>query len=169
MVPASKYYGFHPAEKSGVVFGLEKIAEIQSEIEVLYQEHFAETEKLYLEEECNMDYERYKASEAANQFVVFTARADGKLVGYLQYYVFRDMHTQAFFQAREDAFFVTKDYRGRRIAPNLLAFAEDALKHLGCKYVGMSNKAPVGGPDIGPFLEREGYKSVATFFFKKLE
>jgi GNAT superfamily N-acetyltransferase len=168
-MPNLNYYGFHPAEDSGTVFGLERVADIEDELRLLHAEHFNETETLYLSEPFNPDYTRYKASEAANQFAVFTARVDSTLVGYLQYYVFRDMHSQGMYVAREDAFFVIKAHRGTGIASRLLSYAEDALKQLDCAYVGMSNKAPAGGPDIGRFLEARDYRPVATFFMKKLE
>ena len=71
--------------------------------------------------------------------------------------------------AREDSFFVSKEFRGKKLAPALLAYAEDALRQLGCTKVGMSSKAPVGGPDIGPFLEKCDYKPVAIFYMKDLE
>ena len=138
------------------------------DIRPLHAQHYGETETLYLDAPFNPDYDRYKASEAAGQFVVFTLRDSGQMVGYLQYYVFRDMHAQDMYVAREDAFFVKPEYRGRHLAPRLLTFAEHCLSQLGCKYVGMSNKAPAGGPDIGPFLERRGYKAVATYHVKQL-
>ena len=98
-----------------------------------------------------------------------TARWNGELVGYIQYYVFRDLHTQGAFTAREDAMFLTKKARGNKIAPRMLSFAENAMAGLGCVFIGMTSKGPVGGPEIGPFLESKGYRPVAMFYGKKLE
>lgn len=166
-----RYIGFSPlVEPSGLVIGAEKIANMQPELAALHREHYAETETLYRAQyPCNPDYQRWMALEEMGQFVVFTARFPGEMVGYLQYYVFRDMHSKEVYIAKEDAFFVTKDFRGKGVAPKLLAFAEDSLRKLGCKSIGMSNKAPVGGPDIGGFLERRGYRPVATFYVKHIE
>lgn len=164
-----KHYGFQPETHRGYLIGHERIADMEEELKVLHAEHFEETETLYLDAPFNPDYARYKNSEAAHQFVVFTVRApDGEMVGYLQYYVFRDMHSQGMYTAREDAFFLSKDQRGGGIASHLLRFAEHCLKQLGCAYVGMSSKAPVGGPPIGKFLERKGYRPVALYYSKKL-
>lgn len=172
------YYGFDPKvvdTKDGrkVVIGHERIAHMVEDIYELHKEHFAETETLYLAEEDQIlpDYTRYTELEARKQFVVFTIREaedPKRMVGYLMYYVFRSLHVANVFEAREDAFFLTKDYRASGLAKPLLAFAEDALKALGCKYVGMSNKAPVGGPDIGGFLEKQGYRHVAQYYAKRL-
>jgi GNAT superfamily N-acetyltransferase len=164
-----KYYAFETKEVGTAVIGLEKIADIESEVRVLHAEHFAETEVLYLDDAFDPDYERYQLSEADGQFVIFTVRILGKMVGYIQYYIFRDMHTKSIFSAREDAFFITKDQRGRGLAPPLLQYAEHCLSQLGCSHVGMTSKAPVGGPDIGAFLEKKGYKPVAIYYMKDLE
>lgn len=163
-----KYYGFEVEDYNGAKLGHERIADMVEELRILHAEHFQETETLYLESPFDPDYRRYIWSEKENQFVVFTARRDGKMIGYLQYYIFRDMHSQGMMTAREDAFFFTKAHRGGGTASRLLTYAEHCLKQLGCKYVGMSSKAPAGGPDIGKFLERKGYAPVALYYSKKL-
>ena len=162
-----KYYGFQPAQLGETTYGIEKVADIESELRVLHEEHYNETETLYLDTEFSPSYDRYKASEDAGQFVLFTIRIGSQLAGYVQYYVFNDMHTEMKV-AREDAFFVSKPFRGQGLAPGMLSYAEDALRQLGCKKAGMSSKAPVGGPDIGPFLENRGYRPVAKFYMKDL-
>jgi len=163
-----KYYAFVPAKNGPVTFGLERLADIEDEIRVLHKEHYDETERGYLGTECNPSYDRYRASEEAGQFVVFTARVGENLVGQLCYWVFEDMHTNMK-QAREDAFFIRKQFRGQKLAPALLSYAEDALRQLGCAMVGMTSKAPVGAPDLGPFLIKRGYKPIAMYYAKKLE
>ncbi len=168
MSKVRKYYAFSPFTSGEAVFGLERIADIEEELRPLHESHYNETETLYLDTPFDASYDRYKASEEIGQFVLFTIRVDSTLVGYVQYYVFNDMHTRVK-QAREDALFIAKEYRGKKFAPRLLSYAEDALRQLGCSYIGMSSKAPVGGPDVGPFLEKNGYKPIAIFYSKKLE
>ena len=168
MSQLKKYYAFVPAKDGPVTFGLERLADIEGELRVLHEEHYNETEREYLGTEFSPSYDRYKASEEAGQFVLFTTRVAEHLAGYLQYYVFEDMHTNMKV-AREDALFVSKDFRGKKLGPAMLSYAEDALRQLGCAMVGMTSKAPVGAPDIGPFLVKRGYKPIATYFVKKLE
>ena len=164
-----KYHAFDVEHLAGdVVIGIEKIQLMEKDIRALHELHYNETETLYLEIPFDPDYQRYIASEQAGQFVVFTVRKRGCMVGYLQYYVFRDMHSQKAYTAREDALFLRKSVRGKNIAPALLRYAEHCLKQLGCRYVGMSSKAPTGGPDIGAFLERKGYRPVALYYVKDL-
>ena len=167
--PATKkYYAFTPYQAGEATYGLERLADIEDEVRVLHEEHYNETETTYLDTEFSPSYDRYKASEEAGQFVLFTARVGSTLAGYLQYYVFDDMHTKQK-QGREDAFFVSAPFRGQKLAPNLLAYAESGLAQLGCTMVGMTSKHPIGAPDLTKFLESRDYKPVAMFFTKKLE
>ena len=162
------YYAFVPAQQGQVTFGIERISEIEDEIRVLHEEHYNETETEYLSTPFSPSYERYKASEAAGQYIQFTARVGDVLAGYLQYYIFDDMHTNMK-QAREDALFVSKPFRGDKLGPGMLSYAEDALRQLGCKMIGMTSKHPIGAPNMGPFLESKGYRAVAVFYVKELE
>lgn len=163
-----KYYAFVPAREGQITFGLERIADIEDEIRVLHEEHYLETETTYLPTEFNPSYDRYKASEEVGQYIQFTARIGDVLAGYLQYYVFDDMHTNIK-QAREDALFVSKPFRGQKLGPGMLHYAEDALRQLGCRMIGMTSKHPIGAPDMGGFLESRGYRKVAVFYIKELE
>lgn len=163
------YIGFPPFSDEGYTIGIERVADVQDEIRPLHAQHYAETEALYLDTPFKPDYDRLIALEKEAQFVQFTVRYGLELVGYLQYYVFRDLHTSDMYTAREDAFFLTKQHRGHGMAPKILSYAESCLYQLGCRYVGMSSKAPIGGPDIGPFLEKRGYRPVALFYMKDLE
>ena len=168
MQASNKYYGFQPAQEGEITYGIERLANIEDEVRVLHEEHYKEIEVLYLDTEFSPSYDRYRASEEAEQFVLFTARIGSTLAANLQYYVFNDMHTDMKV-AREDAFFVSAPFRGRGLAPALLAYAEDALRQLGCAKVGMTSKHPVGGPDISTFLEKREYEPVAVFYMKNLE
>ena len=166
--PSPTYYLVAPFIEGNVAIGLEKFSDMLEEIRPLHEEHFNETEVQYLDAEFDPNYQAYIDMEKDGRFVCFTVRLGWKIVAYLQYYVFRDLHTQRVLQAREDALYVHPLVRGQKIAPQLLTYAEDALRALGCQYAGMTNKSPVGAPDIGPFLEKRGYEPVAIYHVKKL-
>lgn len=164
-----KYYGFATtAVGDHTVLGIEKVADIEEDLRVIHADHYAETETLYLKSPFDPDYPAWAQLEREGKFVLFTTRVAGKLVGYLQYYVFWDTHSRHTLIGREDAFYLKPEVRGRGLAPKMLEYAEDILVKLGCKYIGMSSKGPVGGPDIGPFLERRGYRPVAIFYSKEV-
>ncbi len=164
-----KYNGFLPERDGQLTIGIEKFSDIHEEIRPLHAEHYAETETLYLDTPFDPDYARYVTLEESGGFVCITARWGLEIVGYIQYYVFRDLHTQGAYNAREDAMFITAKARGHKLAPRMIDYAENVMAGLGCDFIGMTSKGPVGGPEIGPFLESKGYRPVAMFYGKKLE
>lgn len=164
-----KYRAFQPEMTGDLVFGIERMSDMLDEIAPLHEAHYAETEDAYLSDPYDPDYARLFLLEEDGGYVVFTARLKEEIVGYVQYHMFRDLHTQQVYTAREDCFYITPKARGLGIAPKLLNYAENALRALGAKYVGMTSKHPVGGPDIAPFLEKRGYRKVAEYFSKNLE
>ena len=164
-----RYHLIPPVIEGNLAIGIEKFSEMLDEVGPLHELHYQETETEYLDDPFNPNYPSYMDMERDGRFVCFTVRLGWKMVAYLQYYIFRDQHSQQVLQAREDALYVHPLVRGHKIAPQLLAYAEDALKTLGCRYVGMTSKGPIGAPDIGPFLERRGYRPIAMYYAKKLE
>ena len=164
-----KYYGGTPWSDSRYTVGHQRLADIEEEVRELHEQHFGETEEGYLGAGFEPDYDRYKSSEARGDFVLFTLRDHSTLVGYLQYYVFRSMHSAQLTHAKEDAFYIAPEHRGRKLAPTVLRYAEHFLQKLGCRFVGMTSKHPVGGADIRGFLAHEGYREVATYHVKELE
>jgi len=164
-----KYFGFPPLDAGTHVIGLESINNIKDEIRAVHQEHWDETEVLYLERPMDPDYDLFCAKEAERQFVLFTVRdPDGRLIGNLGYFLGLSTHHTGMLQAKEDFFFVTKEYRKTGVASELLQYAEKHLIELGVKLIGMSDKSPCGGKSLEPFLTREGYKKVAIAYVKEV-
>lgn len=161
------YYAFAPTKAGTAIIGLEKLSECAKDIHPLYVRHYAEMEPDGAIFEP--DYERTQKLEELGQFVLFTVRIKTKMVGYIQYFVFRGIHNQNVYQAKEDAFFLDKESRGQHLAPALLKYTEVALIRLGCKTVTMSSKAPVGGKDMDGFLRSQGYHPVAISYMKDLQ
>ena len=168
-VKMPSYYGVPPVIQGNFAMGLEHFSDMLDDVRPLHEAHYNETEVEYLDEAFDPDYPAYIDMEQDGRFVCFTVRLGWKMVAYVQYYIFRDLHSKTTLHAREDAIYVTPLARGQKIAPTLLAYAEDALKTLGCSYVGMTSKAPIGAPDSGPFLEKAGYRPIAVYYVKKLE
>ena len=166
----AKYYGHLPQVLAGYVVGCEKQHEIIPDIDPLYTAHYAETEQGYLPStQYKPNYAEYKRAEVEGKFVLFTVRKGSTLVGYLQYYVFRDMHAAGALAAREDAFYLAPEHRGAGLSKHILDYAEHFLQKLGCTFVGMTDKSPVGGAPIGSFLKRRDYREVAIYYVKELE
>lgn len=163
------YYFHPPIIKDGIAIGLEHITDMEDEIRPLHEAHYNETEVLYLDEAFEPDYERYKGLEKRGDFVCFTVRVGWQMVAYVQYYIYRDLHARVIMNAREDAFYVHPSARSGGVGGQIVTYAEEALSRLGCKYVGMTSKHPLGGVDIGSFLENRNYRPCAVYYQKKLE
>lgn len=165
-----RYYGLDPLIEGEFTVGHEKMHEIIPDIEPCYRQHYQETEAVYLPgSKYDPNWRHYEQLEKSGTFVLFTVRKYSTVVGYLQYHVYRDMHAQGELTAREDAFYLIPECRGSGIAPKLLGYAEHFLQKLGCTYVGMTDKSPVGGAPIGGFLQKKGYGLVAHYYVKELE
>lgn len=165
------YYYFPPEEHGNYVIGAERIADIETSIRRLHQEHWNDTEVRYRSDELDPDYERYAAEQVNGNFIVFTGRcaATAELVANLMYFINRDFHNKDVVAAIEDAFFVTLAHRRGRLAIRLLDYAERNLQSLGVNCIGMSDKSPCGGVSLDRLLSRRGYRPVALFYLKDLE
>jgi GNAT superfamily N-acetyltransferase len=160
-----------PAEFKGYILQQERIEDMHAEIKVLHARHYHETETKYLDRPMDADYAGFAELERQGAFVCYTARefATGQMVGYLMYFVSRSLHMAAKV-AQEDAYYVAPEHRGTGLARQLLRNAEKDLREShGVDFAFMSSKKPVGGPNIGPLLEIEGYSEVAHVYCKKLE
>jgi GNAT superfamily N-acetyltransferase len=157
-------------EFKGYTLQQERIELMHAEIRVLHDRHYRETEVKYLDRPMDPDYAGFAELERQGAFACYTVRerATGQMVGYLMFFVNRSLHMDAKV-AQEDAYYVVPEHRGTGIARQLLRNAEADLKAThGVHYTFMSSKKPVGGPNIGPLLEIEGYSEIAHVYSKKL-
>ncbi len=157
------------AEFKGYILRVESIAEMRDEIRVLNGRHYKETETKYLDHHMEPDYDGFAALEAQGAFLCYIARhgETGQMVGYLMFFVSKSLHMDARV-AQEDAYYVVSEHRGTGLGRQLLRNAEKDLATRGVDYVFMSSKKPVGGPNIGPLLEIEGYGEVAEVYAKRI-
>lgn len=164
------YYAWPIKQLDKYAIGVEKIADTLVDIKRLTAEHWSETEVLYRQLLGNPNYPAYMALENDGKFAVFTVRSlsAGEMVGYLMYYIYENMHSLGVLEAREDAFFITKDHRGSRLASEVVDYAEECFMNMGVHQITMSSKAPAGGPDLDGFYKRKGYKPVAVAYFKPI-
>lgn len=145
------------------------IADSVEEVRPLHAAHYAETETKYKKHQVAVKYDHYVACEKAGTLQVFGARlaATQQLVAYLFVYVSPSAHDSSMV-ATEDMYFILPEHRGSGLARRLLQYSKARLKELGVDYFFMTSKKPVGGPNIGMFLESEGFKAVAISFMVEL-
>lgn len=138
-----------------VAFAQESFAQVWDEAEALLFANHAETGMLD-HAEFEPDKERYLQIEATGMFRVFTARDQGRLVGYSLFFVSTHLHYRTKKFASPDTLFVHPDYRGLP-AVRFIRWADDRLKAEGVHYVyrHVSRKK-----DYSRTLERLGYEPV---------
>lgn len=112
-----------------ITFATETVAEVQADIEPLLALHYDElcASKEWMA--LAPDWDRYIALENMDRLLAFTARDDGKLIGYSVFFVDVHIHYRGNLIANNDVIFVHRDYRkGSRTGLDLIAYSEQQLK-----------------------------------------
>jgi GNAT superfamily N-acetyltransferase len=113
----------------------------------------------------NPNYEAYEAAEKAGILKIFTARADGILVGYFAALVQSGLHYQDHIFAHNDVLFLHKSHRKGMMGAKLIRFAENCLKQDGVSMLFINTK--VHAP-FDPLLKRMKYQHVENIYSKRL-
>ena len=150
----------------GFLFSVEKIAEIENEIQPLHAAHWVETEAHRNGDlSLNMDYEEFAMYERAGRYLLFTIRKDGKLVGNCAMYLNNSMHTQTL-MATEDTLYLCPEARKRGVAREFIRYCEDGLQQLGVREINVSVKTV---NKAARFFRMNGYEEVDVGLHKMLE
>lgn len=154
-----------PVWHGDCVFSLERMADIADEMKPLHLAHWNETEAHRHDLPFNPDYATFIRYEQAGQYVLFTIRINGKLVGNCAMYLHKSTHTQTLL-ATEDTLYLLPEARKGRRAMAFIRYCEDALYQLGVKEINVSvktvNKAE-------RFFRIAGYRHVENGLSKILE
>lgn len=145
----------------------ERVANIWAELDPLLVEHWREVAH-YQDITLDVDRERYESLEESGKLRCFTARVEGKLVGYLVYFVNTNAHYQGSLQAVQDVFFVDPEHRGSRLGAELLVASHWHLMSEGVQVV-MQHVKVKQSLDFGPMLKTLGYEHVEAIYCKRLD
>jgi GNAT superfamily N-acetyltransferase len=146
-------------------FAIEPLAQCWDEIMALAEGHWQETEAHHHEQGFNPKRERYEQYEKPGWYVQFTARVDGRLIGFAGMYLVPSMHSQALI-ATEDTWYLAPDYRGKgRTFMRFYAFIEAEMKRRGAVEINMS--VPIVGA-ASRLLEALDYQPVKVHYCKLL-
>lgn len=109
------------------------------------------------------DHERYLKLEIAGFMRVFTARIDGKLVGYAIFLVVPHLHYGGMVWAAQDVLFVHPDHRGR-LSVEFVRWMDEKLAAEGveCIHRHVTEKLDYSG-----LLRSEGYEKIETGYVKR--
>lgn len=123
----------HRAAVISVKIAHESMANVKPDIKPLIEKHWAETEPNQDTISLNPDWVEYARLDAAGILHIFTARDEGRLIGYCVVMISRSVHHKEHIFASTDVIYVHPKYRQGSTGSDLIKFAE---KH--CKDGGVS-------------------------------
>lgn len=111
-------------------------------------------------------WSEYAALEMMGRFVVFTAREDGKLVGYSAFFINKHIHYASLIAAQNDVLFIHPEFRRGTTALKFIDYCESMLQVLGARKVTYHIKFSL---DWRPVLHRRGYSDEEVMCAKLLK
>lgn len=145
-------------------FAIERLADCWDEMVALAEKHWKETQGYRHNQPFKPEFERYNSYAKAGWYLPFTARVDGKMVGYGGVYVVPSMHTQAL-TAQEDTWFLLPEYRKGWNAVKFFKFMEQACRDAGAEEITLTIPEGIG---TGVICERLDYKRISVQYNKQL-
>ena len=142
-------------------FALEALAQVKREAEPLLQQHYEEIALNKDKIKLNPDWRAYAELDKINALRVFTARKDGKLMGYFVIIVSKSLHYRDHLFANNDIIFLTKAARKGQTGVKLIKFALDALEAEGVTKVHINTKAH---QPFDAILERLGFEEIERVY-----
>lgn len=151
------------------VYATESLSDaLWTEIQPLLLEHYHEIAH-YRDIPLSPSREMYQRCFDNGGLRIFTARADGKLIGYLAVFVSVNMHYQTILSAAQDVLYVDPAYRGSRVGVRMIRHAHERLADEGVTILFQHVKAKEG-LNVGPLLTRYlGYELVDQIFAVRLD
>lgn len=152
--------------RSEVAYARETLAVFIAEAFPLLTEHWQEVSH-YQDIPLDPDLRRYQTSEDSGMLRIYTARVDGKLVGYSVFIVNYNAHYAGSLQAQQDVLFVHPDYRRGRLASVLISFSDAALSAENVQVV--IHHVKVKHLALAAILEHKKYELVEVIYAKRLD
>jgi GNAT superfamily N-acetyltransferase len=97
---------------------------------------------------------------------VYTARDDGRLVGYNAFFMRPSIHYRGSLQASNDVIFLLPEYRKGGVGRGLIEYGDACLRNEGCQVVMHHVKV---NHDWTPLLARMGYEKQDIICSKRLD
>ena len=149
----------------GLTYRQEFLAEAYDDAQQLLEMHWQEIALNRDAIKLNPDLVQYEEAEKAGCLRIFTARDDGRLVGYFALLVQRSLHYQDHAFANNDVIFLHPDYRKGHAASKLIKFAVECLAHDGVSMVFINTKTH---RPFDVLLKRLGFNHIENVYAKRL-
>lgn len=148
-----------------IVFAQEKLtAALLEELEPLALQHFKECDP-FPELEPDMNPEIYFAADETGKLRIYTARADGKIVGYAVFVVYPHTHYKDSIQATPDLLYLEPSMRQGFNGIKFLRWMDEQLAAEGVQAVYQMSTMR---KDIGAVLSRVGYEPIQVLWARRL-
>lgn len=141
----------------------ERLHQVRNEIQPLLEAHWQEIALHQDKISLNPDWSRYESMDAAGSLAIYTARDEGKLVGYFVVMLTKSLHYSDHFFAHNDIIFVSKEYRKGTNAIRLIKFAEQDLERNGVSLIVINTKTQ---QPFDCLLEKMGYSLTERVYTK---
>lgn len=148
-----------------LTFQRERLADVRFEVEPLLLRHWDEIALNKDKVPLDPDWDGYLKVEEAGLICAITARQDGVLVGYVNYFITRNLHYRSLLIADGDIFWMAPECRKGTAGLRMLRYAEGVLKELGVNKI--INKVKLHF-DIGVLFEHMGYKPIERIYAKMI-
>ena len=136
--------------------------ELGNEGEALINIHHAEVSGEIAHLPARVPYEKYGSLEQAGILRLFTARDNGKLVGY-NVFMLIEHHQHGVPFASHDTLFLHKDFRKGTTGIKFLKWCDEQLKQDGARFITQHSS---GSVDLENIFLRMGYKLAEKIYLK---
>lgn len=150
-----------------IQFQRERIHDLWSDLAPLIEQHWREV-AYYQDIALKPDTKRYELMEDAGVLRCYTAREDGRLIGYAFYFVMPHLHYADSLTAMQDVLFIEPEQRKGRLGFKLIAWCDDRLRDERVQVVTHHVKiAP--HLNFGNLLARMGYEPTDMLWSRRLD
>lgn len=146
-----------------VTYQQESVDDLFEEIKPLIEAHYSEVAWRKDKIKLDPDWDAYRRLEAVDALRCYTARDDGKLVGYFICFVQNNLHYRGTREARNDVFYVEPTLRGFHVGTRLIREAEQALRAEGVHVMMLHIKTT---HDWTKLAERTGFEIIEKIVAK---
>lgn len=148
-----------------ITYQQESLVTVKADIIPLLGKHWEEVALNKEKIKLNPDWDAYANLEDAGVLKIFTARADGKLIGYFVVFVKSHIHYKDHLFCYNDLIFIDEEYRKGFTSPRLIKFAEKCLKADGVEVMIVNTKMHKPFDSLLVWL---GYKHIENLYSKVL-
>lgn len=155
-----------------VTFALERMQDVQYEMEDLLPGHWQEVARDKDVIRLDPDWAQYFAMENAGGVHMVVARAEGRMVGYAVYFVRPHLHYRSSLSAICDVYFLKPEFRAGRTGIQLFREAERTLKARGVQKIFTGTKVRTAAGERGDksrIFEHLGYELTEKLYTKVIQ